>query len=93
MVLNFGQPILRKMHAAGVPLCNGARVVGLYGTGGVGKTTIAKVLCNQKFGEFAGKVCLVELGPDKAPAESLKIVLRELTEVNEEILPNEEGKV
>jgi GTPase SAR1 family protein len=93
MVLNFGQPILRKMHAAGVPLCNGARVVGLYGTGGVGKTTIAKVLCNQKFGEFAGKVCLVELGPDKAPAESLKIVLRVLTEVNEEILPNEEGKV
>jgi GTPase SAR1 family protein len=93
MVLNFGQPILRKMHAAGVPLCNGARVVGLYGTGGVGKTTIAQVLCNQKFGEFAGKVCLVELGPDKAPAESLKIVLRELTEVNEEILPNEEGKV
>lgn len=93
MVLNFRQPILRKLDEAGVPLCNGARVVGLYGTGGVGKTTIAKVLHNQKFGEFVGKVCLVELGPDKAPAESLKIVLRELTEVNEEILPNEEGKV
>jgi GTPase SAR1 family protein len=53
---------LRKLDEAGVPHCNGARVVGLYGTGGVGKTTIAQVLCNQKFGEFAGRVCYMELG-------------------------------
>jgi GTPase SAR1 family protein len=38
------------------------QVVGLYGMGGVGKTTISKALCNQMFGDVGGKVCHVELG-------------------------------
>lgn len=31
---------------------NGVRVLGLYGMGGVGKTTLAKALCNKLVGHF-----------------------------------------
>ncbi|KAG0577398.1 hypothetical protein KC19_5G153200 [Ceratodon purpureus] len=37
------------------------RVMGLYGIGGIGKTTICKVLCNKLFKEFRGRVCHTEL--------------------------------
>jgi GTPase SAR1 family protein len=39
----------------------GARIVGVYGVGGIGKTTSCKVLCNDYFEEFEGKVCHIDL--------------------------------
>jgi ABC-type Na+ transport system ATPase subunit NatA len=66
----------------------GVRVVGLYGMGGIGKTTISKALCSLLLGEFTGKVFHAELGADKNLTEVRKNVLRELTEANEEILLN-----
>lgn len=38
------------------------RAIGLYGTGGAGKTTICKSLCNGYFVKFNGKVWHAELG-------------------------------
>jgi len=38
------------------------QVVGLFGMGGVGKTTITKAMCNGRFGDFVGDFCHVELG-------------------------------
>jgi GTPase SAR1 family protein len=84
---------LRKLDEAGVPHCNGARVVGLYGTGGVGKTTIAQVLCNQKFGEFAGKICHMELG-SRSPMALEEKLLRKLPEfyaVHKQIIRGADG--
>jgi hypothetical protein len=40
----------------------GARVLGLSGTSGVGKTTLSKALCDYFFGEFLGRVCYVDVG-------------------------------
>jgi len=45
-----------------VSLLYGVRVVGLYGVGGIGKTTICKAMCNDLSKEFHDKVCHVELG-------------------------------
>jgi hypothetical protein len=40
----------------------GAGVLGLYGTSGVGKTTLCKALCDYFSGEFFGRVCYVDVG-------------------------------
>lgn len=42
------------------------RAIGLYGMGGMGKTTICKSLCNDFYAEFYGKVLHVELGKKNA---------------------------
>lgn len=54
------------------------RVVGLYGTGGIGKTTFCKVLCNELDKKFHGKVCHAELG--NPTLELLKVVIKTLTD-------------
>ena len=41
---------------------NGIRVLGLHGVGGVGKTTLAKALCNKLVGSFK---CLVFMEKDR----------------------------
>ncbi|KAG0562058.1 hypothetical protein KC19_9G114400 [Ceratodon purpureus] len=65
------------------------RVIGYYGVGGLGKTTMCKVLCNALALEFEDKVCHVEMAPN--PSSSLKLlhlqeVLKKLTLTSEEVL-------
>ncbi|KAG0592069.1 hypothetical protein KC19_1G222500 [Ceratodon purpureus] len=65
------------------------RVIGYYGVGGLGKTTMCKVLCNALALEFEDKVCHVEMAPN--PSSSLKLlhlqeVLKKLTSTSEEVL-------
>jgi Holliday junction resolvasome RuvABC ATP-dependent DNA helicase subunit len=52
-------------------------VIGLYGVGGMGKTQICKIMCNEMDGEFDGKVCHVEL---------VKKVLTTLTNTSAEVV-------
>ena len=35
-------------------------MIGLYGIGGLGKTTLCNSLCNHYYAEYAGKVSIVE---------------------------------
>jgi hypothetical protein len=65
--------------------------VGLYGVGGIGKTTACKVLCNYLFKEFQGKVCHIELenGSDSSELEFLNLLhtmLKRFTNIKHEIL-------
>ena len=58
-------------------------MIGLYGVGGMGKTQICKMMCNEMNGEFDGKVCHVELG-NESEHELVKEVLTTLTNTSVE---------
>jgi GTPase SAR1 family protein len=61
--------------------------LGVYGVGGIGKTTACKVLCNDYFEEFEGKVCHIELG-NGSKLLILQEVLKRLTETDERLVKN-----
>lgn len=61
------------------------RAIGIYGTGGMGKTTLCKSLCNDYFVKFNGKVWHTELGK-KSAEEVHKDVLRHLVGTSETLL-------
>ena len=56
-------------------------VVGLYGMGGIGKSSICKALCNDFFTEFCGRVCYAEL-ERRSEEELLRDVLKNLTKAS-----------
>jgi Ni2+-binding GTPase involved in maturation of urease and hydrogenase len=78
---NGGLQAIIGMIAKTKPSSNGARVVGVYGIGGIGKTTFCKELCYQLYKRFDGKVCHAELG-SKSETELQKEVVQKLTNVN-----------
>lgn len=63
----------------------GIRLVGLYGVGGIGKSTICKALCNNLFMNFRGRVCHVELGAGNE-LELVREMLRKLTDIRDEVI-------
>ncbi|KAG0588944.1 hypothetical protein KC19_2G280600 [Ceratodon purpureus] len=64
---------------------HGVCTLGLYGMGGIGKTSICKALCNDFFTKFRGKVCHAEL--ERGSKEALlREVLKNLTNTSPERL-------
>ena len=60
-------------------------MIGLYGLGGMGKTQICKIMCNELDGEFDGRVCHVEL-EKQSKHELVKKVLTTLTNTSAEVV-------
>lgn len=60
-------------------------VVGIHGVGGVGKTTICKVLCNEFSSRYHDKVSHVEFGRG-SEMKLLQKALKRLTTISHEIL-------
>ena len=68
-------------------------MIGLHGRGGMGKTQVCKMMCNDMEGEFDGKVCHVEL-EHKLPQrkhELVKKVLTTLTNTKVEVVQGVEN--
>ena len=65
-------------------------MIGLHGMGGMGKTEICKIMCNELDGEFNGKVCHVELRQE-SEVKLVKKVLTTLTNTSVELV-EEVGK-
>lgn len=63
--------------------CYKVRILGLYGVGGIGKSTACMTLCNHYFEEFHGRVCHVEFG-DMDELHMLQEILRRLIDTNME---------
>ena len=53
-------------------------MIGLYGVGGMGKTEICKMMCNEMDGEFDGKVCYVELRNSEGNSKGQHLLVKEL---------------
>ena len=58
------------------------RFFGMYAMGGMGKTTMSRVMCNELSSQFLAKVCHVELN-NHAIIDLRKKLLRTLTKRNE----------
>ena len=60
-------------------------MLGLYGMGSIGKTTICRVLCNEFYVEFHGKVHHLELESNNQ-VELIQAMLKRLTETRHDLL-------
>lgn len=58
-------------------ICKNAKVLGVYGIGGVGKSALCMIVTEYLRSEFLGKACVVELGKETCIA-NLQRVLRRL---------------
>jgi len=71
------------------------KVFGLYGMGGIGKTTTCKTLCNVLSSDFEGRVCHIELDSTSSNSKELlqKVLIKLLRKSQEDVQSWEEGEV
>ena len=63
----------------------GTYKLGLYGMGGLGKTTMCRALCTYFHEDFYGRVCHIELG-SKPPLALQKMVLTRLLRLSDQVV-------
>lgn len=62
--------------------------MGLYGIGGIGKTTACKALCNYLFEKFQNKVCHIEFhnGSEWEFLGILHTMIKKFTNITDDVL-------
>ena len=84
MLLSF-QVICDRIDQATVSKEFGIALIGLYGVGGIGKTTVCQTLCNEYFKKMEGRVFHAELG-SVDDLELLQGALKRLTDKSHDLI-------
>lgn len=79
------QVIQDKMDQVFATKCSKVCFIGLYGMGGIGKTTISKALCNDLSLKFLDSVCHIEL-QGASEMKLLQRALKKLTDIRHDVL-------
>jgi len=85
-----------KIEGIGVSRRYKVKVVGIYGVGGIGKTSTCKTLCNEFSSKFEGRICHIEFPvvPSSVSKEFFQKVLRGLIRKSMDVIQQlEEGQV
>ena len=63
-----------------------ADVLGVYGMGGLGKSTMSKSLCNHFSQPYSGRVCYIDMKDEAKELERQQMVMKKLVQCNEMVL-------
>jgi ABC-type cobalamin/Fe3+-siderophores transport system ATPase subunit len=85
----------KNIKQIGLSTMYNVKVVGMYGVGGIGKSTVCKTLCNELSHEYEGRVCHFEFEITNLSSKGLlEKVLMRLTNTSLEFLQRmNEGEV
>eukprot|EP01018_Ginkgo_biloba_P022332 Gb_14679 [translate_table: standard] len=85
-ILKIMKPVMENLPYRKTGVGKGARLFGMYGVFGSGKTTLCKILYNYYLETFNDRSCHIQLGDGFSIVELQKKVLKELTQASKEWL-------
>lgn len=80
--------VLSEMFQESAMHNKGVQYLGLYGMGGLGKTTVCKALYTHVWSKFSRRVCLVDLGVASMKLDRQKYLMTRFTTLKDRAISN-----